>query len=224
MNTGGTEIKTTRLRRKTKLQKSDYPKTQIKKYPNPFCPRRCDGLCHNRRAHHNVGTCLWHVSNALIHCCLQRNMPKACPYAMALFEPSADKSQFQGFFAVKRRAVFYPWGNVVSPRKRVAEGLCGWRHGNSFPMSQSAQSHRQMRSIPRCSKAVFYVFVFDSIHDSTTLSKSMPTEFFTETSKTLIFASDITCNQPKQANTLAKHFGLGGDLVAWGKICNFTGD
>ena len=32
---------------------------------------------------------------------------------------------------------FYPWGNVVSPRKRVAEGLCGWRHGNSFPMTQS---------------------------------------------------------------------------------------
>ena len=52
----------------------------------------------------------------------------------------------------------------------------------------------------------------------------MPTEFFTETSKALIFASDITCNQPKQANTLAKHFGLVGDLVAWGKICNFTGD
>ena len=55
---------------------------------------------------------------------------------------------------------FYPWGKVDSPRKRVAEGLCGWRHGNSFPMTQSAQSHRQMRSIPRCPKAVFYVFVF----------------------------------------------------------------
>ena len=55
---------------------------------------------------------------------------------------------------------FYPWGKVEGPRKRVAEGLCGWRHGNSFPMTQSAQSHRQMRSIPRCSKAVFYVFVF----------------------------------------------------------------
>ena len=26
-------------------------------------------------------------------------------------------------------------------------------------MTQSAQSHRQMRSIPRCPKAVFYVFV-----------------------------------------------------------------
>ena len=64
---------------------------------------------------------------------------------------------------------FYPWGDVDSPRKRVAEGLCGWRHGNSFPMTQSAQSHRQMRSIPRCAKAVFYVFVFDSIHDSATM-------------------------------------------------------
>ena len=64
---------------------------------------------------------------------------------------------------------FYPWGNVVSPRKRVAEGLCGWWHGNSFPMTQSAQSHRQMRSIPHCSKAVFYVFVFESIDDSATM-------------------------------------------------------
>ena len=64
-----------------------------------------------------------------------------------------------------------------SPRKRVAEGLCGWRHGNSFPMTQSAQSHRQMRSIPLCPKAVFYVFVFDSIHNSATLHNLSP-EFF----------------------------------------------
>ena len=69
---------------------------------------------------------------------------------------------------------FYPWGNVDSPRKRVAEGLCGWRHGNSFPMTQSAQSHRQMRSIPLCPKAVFYVFVFDSIHDSATMHNLSP--------------------------------------------------
>ena len=54
---------------------------------------------------------------------------------------------------------FFPWGKVENPRKRVAEGLCGWRHGNSFPMTQSAQSLRQMRSIPLCSKAVFYEFV-----------------------------------------------------------------
>ena len=71
-----------------------------------------------------------------------------------------------GVFRRETASGFYPWCNVEGPRKRVAEGLCGWRHGNSFPMTQSAQSHRQMRSIPLCSKAVFYVFVFDSIHDS----------------------------------------------------------
>ena len=60
-----------------------------------------------------------------------------------------------GVFRRETASGFYPWGKVDSPRKRVAEGLCGWRHGNSFPMTQSAQSHRQMRSIPRCSKAVF---------------------------------------------------------------------
>ena len=64
---------------------------------------------------------------------------------------------------------FDPWGKVDSPRKRVAEGLCGWRQGHSFRMTQRAQSHRQMLSIPHCSKAVFYVFVFDSIHDSATV-------------------------------------------------------
>ena len=79
-----------------------------------------------------------------------------------------------GVFRRETASGFYPWGNVVSPRKRVAEGLCGWRHGNSFPMTQSAQSLRQMRSIPHCSKAVFYVFVFDSIHNSATLHNLSP--------------------------------------------------
>ena len=55
--------------------------------------------------------------------------------------------------------------------------LCGWGHGNSFPMTQSAQSHRQMRSIPHCSKAVFYVFVFDYIHDSATMYNHCPSNF-----------------------------------------------
>ena len=79
-----------------------------------------------------------------------------------------------GVFRRETASGFYPWGKVDSPRKRVAEGLCGWRHGNSFPMTQSAQSHRQMRSIPHCSKAVFYVFVFDSIHNSATLHNLSP--------------------------------------------------
>ena len=34
------------------------------------------------------GTCLRHVSNALIHYRLHRNMPKACPYVMTQFVPS----------------------------------------------------------------------------------------------------------------------------------------
>ena len=82
-----------------------------------------------------------------------------------------------GVFRRETASGFYPWGNVVSPRERVAEGLCGWRHGNSFPMTQSAQSHRQMRSIPLCPKAVFYVFVFDSIHDSATMYNHCPSNF-----------------------------------------------
>ena len=82
-----------------------------------------------------------------------------------------------GVFRRETASGFYPWCNVDSPRERVAEGLCGWRHGNSFPMTQSAQSHRQMRSIPHCSKAVFYVFVFYSIDDSATKHNLSPQIF-----------------------------------------------
>ena len=82
-----------------------------------------------------------------------------------------------GVFRRETASGFYPWGKVEGPRERVAEGLCDWRHGNSFPMTQSAQSHRQMRSIPLCTKAVFYVFVFDYIHDSATKYNHCPTNF-----------------------------------------------
>ena len=79
-----------------------------------------------------------------------------------------------GVFRRETASGFYPWGKVEGPRERVAEGVCGWWHGNSFPMTQSAQSLRQMRSIPRCPKAVFYVFVFDSIHNSAALHNLSP--------------------------------------------------
>ena len=94
-----------------------------------------------------------------------------------------------GVFRRETASGFYPWGNVEGPRKRVAEGLCG-RHGNSFPMTQSAQSHRQMRSIPLCPKAVFYVFVFDSIHNSATKHNLCPQKFPTESIK-ILFAPII---------------------------------
>ena len=109
-----------------------------------------------------------------------------------------------GVFRRETASGFYPWGNVDSPRKRVAEGLCGWRHGNSFPMTQSAQSHRQMRSIPHCPKAVFYVFVFDYIHDSATMHNLCPQKFSTE---------------PK-FDLLAKT-KMDGDALFVGRICPF---
>ena len=84
--------------------------------------------------------------------------------------PSKKLCYHQGFFAVKRRAVFILGSKWIALVRGWRMGLCGWRHGNSFPMTQSAQSHRQMRSIPRCPKAVLYVFVFfESIHDSVTM-------------------------------------------------------
>ena len=43
-----------------------------------------------------------------------------------------------GVFHRETASGFYPCGKVDSPRKRVAEGLCVWRHGNSFPVTQSA--------------------------------------------------------------------------------------
>ena len=111
---------------------------------------------------------------------------KNLPFSMIQFACKFETVSFQeimlssGVFRRETASGFYPWGKVGSPRKRVAEGLCGWRHGNSFPMTQSAQSHRQMRSIPRCSKAVFYVFVFDYIHDSATMHNLCPQKFSTE--------------------------------------------
>ena len=79
----------------------------------------------------------------------------------------------QGFFAVNGER-FLSLGQCGMPSWEGVEWLCGWRHGNSFPMTQSAQSHRQMRSIPLCPKAVFYVFVFDSTHDSGNNAESIP--------------------------------------------------
>ena len=113
----------------------------------------------------------------------QRHIPTLWRYRFGKFIWFFTTNSFchQGFSP--KASGFYPWSNVEYPRKRVAEGLCGWRHGNSFPMAQSAQSLRQMRSIPRCPKTVFYVFVFDSIHDSATMLNPSPSKFPTEPKK-----------------------------------------
>ena len=113
------------------------------------------------------------------HPTCRRHVPTLWRYRFEKFDTTSYQEIILslGFFRCETASGFYPWCNVVSPRERVAEGLCGWRHGNEFPMTQSAQSLRQTRSIPRCSKAVFYVFVFDSIHNSITLHNLSPQIF-----------------------------------------------
>ena len=117
---------------------------------------------------------------------------------------------------------FYPWGKVDSPRKRVAEWLCGWRHGNSFPMTQSAQSHRQMRSIPLCSKAVFYVFVFDSIHDSATMHNLSPVIFHWATGSPYCLRKTISPNDTVLFYTASLgDYIFYSDYGATGTACTF---
>ncbi len=49
-----------------------------------------------------------------------------------------DATSFQeiilssGVFRRETASGFYPWGKVEGPRKRVAEGLCGWLQGCFF--------------------------------------------------------------------------------------------
>ena len=83
----------------------------------------------------------------------RRHVPTLWRYRFEKFDTTSYQEIILslGFFRRETASGFYPWGNVVSPRKRVAEGLCGCRHGNSFPMTRSAQSLRQMRSISHCS-------------------------------------------------------------------------
>ena len=80
-----------------------------------------------------------HVSMQTAMCQRIGNMPKACPYAMALsFWSSLMRFFYQefilssGVFRRETASGFYLWGKVEGPRKRVAEGLCGWRHGTRF--------------------------------------------------------------------------------------------
>ena len=97
-----------------------------------------------------------------------------------------DTTSFQeiiissGVFRRETASGFYPWGKVDGPRERVAEGLCGWWHGNSFPMTQSAQSHRQMRNIPCLAPRLFFMFSFLILPTIRQQCMIYPQEFSTE--------------------------------------------
>ena len=73
---------------------------------------------------------MWCASDALIHCCLHRNMPKACPYVMMRFLFALSDNAKYWFFAEGER--FLSFWRCHRPRYR-------------------GRWHRQ--------KAVFYVFV-----------------------------------------------------------------
>ena len=67
-------------------------------------------VSHNRR-HHNVGTCLWHVSNALILFAAKHAKGMSLRYGVIVLGDliplfSVKLFYHQGFFAVKRRVVF----------------------------------------------------------------------------------------------------------------------
>ena len=112
------------------------------------------------------------------HPTCRRHVPTLWCFERLPLLPTNNSLFSSGVFRRETASGFYPWGKVEGSRKRVVERLCGLRHGNSFPMTQSAQSLCQMRSIPRCSKAVFYVFIFDYIHDSATMHNTQ--EFSTD--------------------------------------------
>ena len=64
-----------------------------------------------------------------------------------------------GVFRRETASGFYPCGKVDSPRERVAEGLCGWRHGNSFPMTK-AHSRTAKCEAFHFAPRLFFMFLF----------------------------------------------------------------
>ena len=63
------------------------------------------------------------------------------------------------FFRRETASGFYPWGNVVSPRERVAEGLCGWRHGTRFQW-RKAHSRTAKCEAFHFAPRLFFMFLF----------------------------------------------------------------
>jgi|GEM_PF-1931216 len=95
------------------------------------------------------------------HPTCQRHVPTLWRYCFVRF----DTTSFQeiilssGFFRRETASGFYPWGKVDCPRKRVAEGLCGWRHGNSFPMTK-AHSRTAKCEAFHVAPRLFFMFLF----------------------------------------------------------------
>ena len=108
-------IKTARLQRKTNFQKSDYPKTRIKRGPNALCVLEYD----------NLFLCQTTNSQCVILIIGGREILHPYPnvgYRLEKFDAVFYQEIMlsSGVFRRETASGFYPWGNVVSPRERVA--------------------------------------------------------------------------------------------------------
>ena len=82
-------------------------------------------VSHNRRAHHNVGTCLWQVSlqSAMFQRITQHAKGMSLRYGVIVlgYNLFQEIMLSSGVFRRETASGFYPWGKVEGPRKRVAE-------------------------------------------------------------------------------------------------------
>ena len=109
-------MKTARLRRKTNLQKSDHPKTRIKRGPNALCVLEYD----------NLFLCQTTNSQCVILIIGGREILHPYPnvgYRLEKFDAVFYQEIMlsSGVFRRETASGFYPWGKVDSPRERVAE-------------------------------------------------------------------------------------------------------
>ena len=91
----------------------------------------------------------------------KRTVPLVCCLTLVCkTTPFQEIILSSGVFRRETASGFYPWGKVDSPRKRVAEGLCGWRHGNSFPMTQSRTIPLPNAKHSTLPQGCFFMFLF----------------------------------------------------------------
>ncbi len=102
--------------RKTNLQKSDYPKTRTKRGLNALCVLECDNLY------------LCQIINIQCVILIIGGREISRPYQNVGYRLEKFDAVFyqeimlsSGVFRRETASGFYPWGNVDSPRKRVAE-------------------------------------------------------------------------------------------------------
>ena len=86
---------------------------------------------------------MWCASDALIHCCLHRNMPKACPYVMMRFLFALSDNVKYWFFAEGERFLFQSPQYLSTEPVRASErvGYDCEEGGRSIPLPTLSEAH-----------------------------------------------------------------------------------